>query len=44
INYSGSIENRARVTIKVATAIAGEIGAHKRVIRISFPLFVFPDR
>jgi hypothetical protein len=33
INYGGSIENRARVTMEAATAIAEQIGPHKRVIR-----------
>lgn len=33
--YGGSIENRARFAIEVATAIAGEIGADKTAIRLS---------
>lgn len=33
--YGGSIENRARFAIEVATAIAGEIGADRTAIRLS---------
>src|SRR6202022_3034565 len=33
--YGGSIANRARFAIEVATAIAGEIGADKTAIRLS---------
>ncbi|MCW2270721.1 N-ethylmaleimide reductase [compost metagenome] len=33
--YGGSIENRARFAIEVATAIAEEIGAHRTAIRLS---------
>jgi 2,4-dienoyl-CoA reductase-like NADH-dependent reductase (Old Yellow Enzyme family) len=33
--YGGSIQNRARFAIEVATAIAGEIGADKTGFRIS---------
>jgi 2,4-dienoyl-CoA reductase-like NADH-dependent reductase (Old Yellow Enzyme family) len=33
--YGGSIENRARFAIEVATAIAEEIGANKTAIRLS---------
>jgi hypothetical protein len=44
INHNGSIKNRTRFTIDVATAIAEKIGARKRVIRTRFSLFVFPDR
>ena len=33
--YGGSIENRARFAIEVATAIAGEIGANRTGFRIS---------
>lgn len=33
--YGGSIENRARFAIEVATAIAGEIGADRIAIRLS---------
>ncbi len=33
--YGGSIENRARFAIEVATAIADEIGAHRTAIRLS---------
>jgi 2,4-dienoyl-CoA reductase-like NADH-dependent reductase (Old Yellow Enzyme family) len=33
--YGGSIENRARFAIEVATAIAAEIGADKTAIRLS---------
>lgn len=34
-HYGGSIENRARFAIEVATAIAEEIGAHRTAIRLS---------
>ncbi|BCG02328.1 alkene reductase (plasmid) [Paraburkholderia sp. PGU19] len=34
-DYGGSIENRARFAIEVATAIAGEIGAERTAIRLS---------
>ena len=33
--YGGSIENRARFAIEVATAIADEIGAYRTAIRVS---------
>ena len=33
--YGGSVENRARFAIEVATAIAGEIGADRTAIRLS---------
>jgi 2,4-dienoyl-CoA reductase-like NADH-dependent reductase (Old Yellow Enzyme family) len=33
--YGGSIENRARFAIEIATAIAGEIGADRTAIRLS---------
>lgn len=33
--YGGSIENRARFALEVATAIAGEIGADRTAIRLS---------
>jgi N-ethylmaleimide reductase len=33
--YGGSIENRARFAIEVATAIAEEIGADRTAIRLS---------
>ncbi|KAF1685322.1 alkene reductase [Pseudoxanthomonas broegbernensis] len=33
--YGGSIENRARLAIEVAAAIAGEIGAERTAIRLS---------
>ncbi|AVA35062.1 alkene reductase [Cupriavidus metallidurans] len=33
--YGGSIDNRARFAIEVATAIAGEIGADRTAIRLS---------
>lgn len=33
--YGGSIENRARFAIEVATAIAGEVGADRTAIRLS---------
>ena len=34
-DYGGSIQNRARFAIEVATAIAGEIGAERTAIRLS---------
>lgn len=34
-NYGGAIENRARLAIEVATAVADEIGAERTGIRIS---------
>lgn len=33
--YGGSVENRARLTLEVAAAVAGEIGAERTGIRIS---------
>src|SRR5258707_5222376 len=33
--YGGSIANRARFAIEVATAVAGEIGADRTAIRLS---------
>lgn len=33
--YGGSIDNRARFALEVATAVAAEIGAHRTAIRLS---------
>lgn len=33
--YGGSIENRARVVLEIATAVSNRIGAHKTAIRLS---------